>query len=374
MMKVYFDESGQTGCILPNKNGDLYNDKQRFFVLGGIICKTEEEETTLRDKYKAFLDKYGITGEFKGAEMMKKENNAILFDFINSMIDSEHFYICCYDKLFYLATIINSYFFTRQLMNDDPIFYYTQANALTHENPELFIKYCECNKIGTEEASMDFCRYVVDFPFQKIDPELNGYREMAKLAIQHGEAFDFPLPFGCYLNEDYTHIVNMTAVGETIVCLKQIYNLSNKDLHIVHDRIKEFEPEFLDSFQAYSFDFRFGDSKDDLLLQYADNIASIFRKCCTETVFLFESGKQWDKTKWWHPKLYAKLLQKLTYKQIKWDVSIADQVLPLCVAEMFSDSFPVEKRNNNTFYQYFFDYKNSVLNNIISLDYDVDLG
>lgn len=373
-MKVFFDESGQTGCIFPNKKGDLYNDKQRFFVLGGIVCKTEEEEKALRNKYRVFLDKHGVTSEFKGAEMMKRENNAILLDFINSMIDSEHFYVCCYDKLFYLATIINAYFYPRQLMNDDPLYYFTQASALTHENPELFIKYCDCNRIGTEEASMDFCRYVVNFPFQKIDPEFNGYREMAKLAIQHGKAFDFPLPFGCYLNKDYTHVVNMTAVGETIACLKQIYNLSNNDLHIVHDRIKEFEPEFLDSFKAYSFDFQFSDSKDELLLQYADNIASIFRKCCTETVLLFESRKQWDKSNWWHPTLYAKLLQKLTYERIKWVVSIADQVLPLCVEEMFVDSFPVEKRNDNTFYQYFFGYKNSVLSNIVSLDYDVDLG
>lgn len=72
-MKVYFDESGQTGCILPNRKGDFYNEKQRFFVLGGIICKNEADEILLCKKYKTFLNKYGITGELKGSDIMKKK-------------------------------------------------------------------------------------------------------------------------------------------------------------------------------------------------------------------------------------------------------------------------------------------------------------
>lgn len=372
-MRVFFDESGQTGCIIPNKKGSFYNENQRFFVLGGIICKNSEDEAMLCRKYKAFLDKHGIIGELKGSDIMKKENNAVLMDFLDSMVDNEHIYICCYDKLFYLATLINAYFFPRNVMNEDPIFYFTQASALTHENPELFRKYCECNEIGTETASMDFCRYVANFNFQKIDARLNGYLEMAKLAITNGEAFDFPLPLGCYLNPNYTNIINMTAVGESIVVLKLTYHIKNFEIHIIHDRIVEFENEFFDSMKPFNIDIQFRDSKDELLLQYADNVASIFRKCCSETVSIFESGKPWDISRSWFPTVYSKILQKLQYKNIKWDVSISDQVLPLCVQEMFADGFPVVLRNDNYFYQRFAWYKTWVLNNISSLDYTASL-
>lgn len=31
-LKLFFDESGYSGCIMPNKNGQLFNDGQRHFV------------------------------------------------------------------------------------------------------------------------------------------------------------------------------------------------------------------------------------------------------------------------------------------------------------------------------------------------------
>lgn len=120
-MKLFFDESGQTGCIIPNKKGLLFDNKQRYFVLGGILCKNTDDEAMMRQHYFSFLRKHGIKGELKGSDMMTRENNAILNDFIDTMLDNEHFYICCYDKIFYLATLINSYFFPRQLMFDDPL-------------------------------------------------------------------------------------------------------------------------------------------------------------------------------------------------------------------------------------------------------------
>ena len=372
-MKIYFDESGNTGCIIPNKNGALYNDEQRYFVLAGVVCRDEKDESELKERYLQFKEKYHIQGEIKGADMMKRENNAILVDFIDNLIDDVHFYVCCYDKIFYLASIINAYFYPRQLMVDDPLFYYTQASALTQEDVSFFLKYCECNAIGTEEASLDFCKFVVNFDFKKIDRDSNGYLEMAKLAISTGSAFDFPLPYGAYINYNYTHMVNMTALGESLIALKMINNVETKDIHVVHDHILEFEKEYFDSFRENSIDLLFKESKDELLLQYADNIASIFRKCCTETIKLFRCNQQWDVARIWFPTIYAKVLKKISYKRIKWDTAISDQVLPLCIEKMFDDHFPVEARNDEFFYRLFWNYKKVVLANITSLDYTVDL-
>ncbi len=372
-MKIYFDESGNTGCIIPNKNGALYNDQQRYFVLAGIICESTEDEQTLSERYLRFKSKYHIQGEIKGSDMMKRENNAMLADFIDNLIDDSHFYVCCYDKIFYLASIITQYFFTSQLMKDDPLFYFTQASALTQEDISIFLKYCECNAIGTDQASLDFCKFVASFDFKKIDSSLNGYVEMAKLIISNGEAFDFPLPFGCYAKDDYTHVINLTALGESLLAIKEIYNVKTEEIHIVHDHILEFENEFYDSFGETNVHLEFRDSKKEVLLQYADNVASIFRKCCTETIKLFRSNDQWDLEKRWFPSTYSKILKRLSYNRIKWDTAISDQVLPLCVEEMFDERFPTECRNNTFFYNRFIEYKNAILNNILTLNYNAEL-
>ena len=258
-------------------------------------------------------------------------------------------------------------------MIDNPLFYFLQASALTHEDKRLFIKYCECNEIGTDEASLDFCRYVVGFNFKKIDRALNGYIEMAKLALSNRTAFAFPLPMGCYVKNDYTHVINMTALGESLLAIKQIYNLRTENIHIIHDRIPEFEEEYYDSFGRLNVVLDFADSRNEILLQYADNVASVFRKCCTETIKLFLSNNQWDIDKQWFPSIYAKLLKKLSYRRIKWDMAISDQVLPLCIAEMFDDAFPVAQRNNTYFKRRFMEYKRVIMENIASLNYDANL-
>lgn len=370
-MKLFFDESGQTGCIIPNRKGLLFDNKQRYFVLGGILCKNTDDEAMMRQYYLSFLRKHGIKGELKGSDMMTRENNAVLNDFIDTMLDNEHFYICCYDKIFYLATLINSYFFPRQLMFDDPLFYFTQASALTHEDVAIFLKFCECNAIGTDESSRDFCRYVANFDFQKIDRRINGYLAMANAVLQKGTALNFPLPFGCYTNPSYTNIINLTALGETILAVKEKLGIQSEDISIVHDHIKEFEKEFLDTFQITNIQLDFCDSTDDLLLQYADNVASIFRKCCAETIRLFMNGQQWDPAQNWFPTFYAKLLRKISYTNVKWDMAISDQVLPLCVKDMFGEEYPVTMRNDQQFFTLFSGYKEMILQNIASLDYDV---
>lgn len=165
----------------------------------------------------------------------------------------------------------------------------------------------------------------------------------------------------------------MTAVGESVVTLKLTYNITNSEIHIIHDRIVEFENEFFDTMKPFQVDIQFKDSKNELLLQYADNVASIFRKCCTETVSIFENRKQWDSSSLWFPTVYSKLLRKMQYENVKWDVSISDQALPLCVRDMFADNYPQELRNDVCFYQLFAFYKQWVLKNVSSLNYTASL-
>lgn len=51
-MKLFFDESGYSGCIMPNKNGQLFNDGQRHFVLGSVFVVDKEDEIEVLNKYR----------------------------------------------------------------------------------------------------------------------------------------------------------------------------------------------------------------------------------------------------------------------------------------------------------------------------------
>ena len=110
-MKLFFDESGYSGCIMPNKNGQLFNDGQRHFVLGSVFVADKEDEIEILNKYRQFKNRFGFTGEIKGSELMTQRNNEALKYFITNVLDDKHFFICNYDKMFYLSTLISVYIF-----------------------------------------------------------------------------------------------------------------------------------------------------------------------------------------------------------------------------------------------------------------------
>ena len=70
-MKIYFDESGQTGCVLL-KNNMLNFDNQPVFALGAVIVKEDKDETLLLDKYKKFKEIYPAV-----KELYKKSSRTI---------------------------------------------------------------------------------------------------------------------------------------------------------------------------------------------------------------------------------------------------------------------------------------------------------
>ena len=58
-MKIYFDESGQTGCVLTNK--EILNFKnQPIFAVGSVLIKDEKDAQTLSEKYKKFKEGYAL--------------------------------------------------------------------------------------------------------------------------------------------------------------------------------------------------------------------------------------------------------------------------------------------------------------------------
>ena len=375
-MKLYFDESGQTGCVVPNRNGKLYGKNQRFFILAGMVCQNDEDVINLTNKYGLFLEKYGVaSGELKGTDILKPENKGMLADFIENMIDDRHIYICCYDKIFYLASMISTYLLDRKTMKEQPLLYFTQQSALTRENQRIFIKFCEALEEGTSCARREFVRYMVNYPYEKFDIENNMYAMAASVMLMmYGddeEMPDFPLPKGkgVYLDNNITHLINLNALGETLLALKVIYHIPQSKMEVYHDHIIEFEPEFYDSLRETSLTFV--DSKDELLIQYADNVASIYRRIYSETVDIFGTGKQWETDKQYYPKMLSKIMKKVSERNIKFVTAISDWVLPIAVAVQFDDKTPKITYNNKDFMSLFMRIREKVLENIDILDYDV---
>ena len=376
-MKLYFDESGQTGCVVPNRNGELYRKNQRFFVLAGIVCQNDEDVIDLTNKYRTFLQKYDVADkELKGTNILRPENRKMLADFIENMLDDRHIYICCYDKIFYLASMISTYLLDRKTMIEQPLLYFTQQSALTRENQRIFIKFCAALEEGTSRARREFVKYMVNYPYEKFDIENNMYvvAALAMLMVykEDEEMPDFPLPKrkGVYLNDNITHLINLNALGETLLSLRMIYHVSQNRMEVYHDHIIEFEAEFHDTLKEVPL--KFVDSKDEILIQYADNVASVFRRIYSETVDIFGAGKQWENDKQYFPKMLSNVMKKVTERNIKFVTAISDWVLPIAVAVQFDDKTPQSAYNNKDFLTLFMMIREKVLENIAVMDYDVE--
>lgn len=376
-MNIFFDESGQTGCVLPNKKGALYGRNQRFFVLAGIVCKDDRDELILRSKYKSFLNKYGVEArEFKGTELMKPENRLMLEDFMQSMLDDEHIFICCYDKIFYLASMISMYFLGREMMQNFPVIYFTQQSALTRENQIIFKEFCKAVNAGTAQARYDFVKYITNYSYEKIDESNNLYLMAATKMLKDYKNIEdipeFPLPKGkgAYLNDNITNLINLNALGEAVLALKVKNNCLYGDMKICHDHIEEFETEFIDTMRNIKLEFK--DSKDELLLQYADNVASIFRRIFSETIEVFEKHEQWDNEKQYYPRLFSKVMNSITENNIKFVTTISDWVLSIAVKIQFNEKSPTTSYNDMDFMRLFYSIREKILDNISLLDYTIN--
>lgn len=102
-MKIYFDESGQSGCVLQKE--DLLNfQKQPTFAVGAVVVSDDVDAQKIADKYNEFKRKYNITDEIKGKDLLVRANNDKLEYILKNILDRHHFFVLIYDKRFYIST------------------------------------------------------------------------------------------------------------------------------------------------------------------------------------------------------------------------------------------------------------------------------
>lgn len=370
-MKIFFDESGQTGNVIPNKKGQLYGKKQRHFILAGVIAKTVEEEMMLTNRYIDFKNKFNLTGEFKGTELFKENNKEILDYFIKHMLSGEHFYICCYDKRFYIATLISMYLFTIEFRNDYPDIFYSYCSRLSLEDEDIFITYCDAVK---DENPRGFLEFLSNYQYRVLpNDENNPYKEYASRILKsyiENDLPEFDLPYKAYIKKDTVNVVNITALGESIVVIKSFYGEKASSLSLIHDNIQEFEEDFKDSFQnKENINLQFKDSKNEILLQYADNVASLYRRLLSHMIESFEGKKEWKPESAYMLELFSKIVEKLDGCLMKFVIPIQDQALIYSTRDMFNEKYPKMQRKNIWFNPKYEGYIQSQIDLLNNLDF-----
>ena len=184
---------------MPNKNGQLFNDGQRHFVLGSVFVADKEDEIEILNKYRQFKNRFGFIGEIKGSELMTQRNNEALKYFITNVLDDKHFFICNYDKIFYLATLISVYIFGVPFQQQETLTFYMMASALAGEKEELFLHYCSAVCENTDNSKKEFLEYLISFPYEKLDRnDYNLYIAFAKLMLENKDYGEFPLTYEAY--------------------------------------------------------------------------------------------------------------------------------------------------------------------------------
>lgn len=347
-MKIYIDESGNTGCVL-NSKGKINFEQQPLFAIGAVIVKDEKEEAELINKYEDFKRKFGFEEEIKGSDLLTRENNKALEWFVNKILDDKHFQVTLYSKKYYLSTLLIRAMIGNEFADKEPVAYHALASALSLQKDDFFYKYCEFIEKPTAESLEKYLEFICKYKYEKSDGIEFMIIDMAKAMLEKGKLEvwleDF-MTFGWYENSSITNLINLNALAEYIFMYKLQNQSTNGEMKIIHDNIDEFEKTFVGELGAYNIDIEFGDSKKEILLQMADNIASIFCHCMKRMTKHFERKAEWKEESRWDMELTSRIIRRIGIDNIKFTIPIHDWAAAVCVEQMFAPEYPKAYRKN----------------------------
>ncbi len=354
-MKIYFDESGQTGCVLLKE--DLLNFREQpTFAIGALVVKNDKDEESLLCKYKDFKKKFNITTEIKGSDLLTRKHNQELDYIVNNLLDKTHYYILLYDKRFYISTLLLISLFGFEYQQKLPIHFYQQASFLSKQNDEFFVQYLKYIENPTINKFTKYLKYLTNYNYEYNELEENAIVEVSTKILKEkleSKCFNDFLTFGCYDNPKVTNLINLNALAEMIYFIKSEIKVSNSNIQYIHDELKEFEDVFINELKVYKINVSFKDSKQDDLLQLIDNVVSIFRHSYDKMLYHLNKKEEFKEQSEWNMKLMSKIQRKITNKHINYTVSICDWSAALCIQEMFSSKYPKNQRNRFMFNWYY---------------------
>ena len=372
-MVVYIDESGNSGCTTKDGKLSYPKDNQPLYGLAAVMPDMAGAEVDILGRYSAFKARHTDGGEeLKGSDLLTRNNNDVLDEFIDGFIGSCPVEICIYSKDFYIATAIMQSALGPDAKSQFPCDYYTEASNLALFGRESLDAYAKYSSNPTEEAA----RILVDKLLTEKAVRNGGLLwSNLKYVTKEGlysSAFDRGIMAGDYENPLYQNLINITAFGELLLSIKYSYGINNEDIEIVHDHILEFQPEYFAAFSeaGINLGLTFEDSSKMLGIQLADNMASIAVGIAKRVLASFGSRKPWDPANKWLLRLWSKIFSGIGPGNFKLVLPLQSQAFLFAVAEMYIEGFPLD-RNALTFNDIYRKHLNECISNLCLIaEYD----
>ncbi len=376
-MKIFVDESGQTGCVIQKK--EILNFiNSPTFALAAIVVDNEKIDK-LEQEYKKFKKKFSISDEIKGSDLLTKKNNDKLKYFIDNVLSKANVYINIYDKRFYLSTLLLFSFCGLECLENYKYDIYNQASILSRQKDEFFVEYLKFIEKPNELAFRKYLDYLISYDYEYFS-DINGVdienilvlcaKVIKADRLEHFFIHDF-MTYGWYDDEKITNLINLNCFCELIYFVKSSLGIDNTKVELIHDKIDEFEDIIMSELSPYNFNIKFENSIDSNVLQIADNVVSIIRHSFDKCMNYCINNKMWEKASIWDLKLFSQLQRIIKTDNIKYTVSLPDWAASLSIKEMFSDNYPNEYRNNlhfnNIYKKELSIINNELLNNLATL-------
>jgi len=350
-MKIYIDESANTGCCLLDEHGQLNFKNQQIFTLGCVLITNDEEEKSIIEKYNQFKKQFNIKNEIKGSELCTRSRNKELEYFIETLLNNKNYFVCLYDKKFLLSTTLLSGLLGYFAKQEDPLLFYSIANVLSKQDDEFYKQYITFLLNKNDQTCENFYKFLLEYNYNKIDIQIiDLFKECVQQLLDekdYNNDINLFIDIEKYENYNYINFINLNALGEALLNIKLDKNLLNSDISIIHDKINTFDKYIKSSLKEVDFNnIEFADSKSETLLQLSDNLASITRKFVEETLNAFKNRAEWQDQSSFSLLQTTKIINKLGLGNILWDLSICDRAAIMSVQYMLNNKIP---KNNIQF-------------------------
>lgn len=341
--------------------------KQPTFAVGAVVVRDEVAANKLVEKYNCFKEKFNIKGEIKGSDLLTRAHNNELEYFLKNVLDRYHFFIILYDKRFYISTLLLLSLIGFEYQYLIPEHFYQQATFLSLQKDDFFIRYLKYVQNPGVQEFIEYLNFLIDYEYAYDENSENAVAIMAQKIIDEGiedKCYDDFMTFGWYDNPKVTNLINLNALSELIYFIKSQIKERNKDIIFVHDHIKEFEDTFQRELRDQGIDMTFVDSKQETLLQVADNAVSILRHAYEKCILHHRNKEQWHDKNEWDMKLISRVIRKISVPHIKFTVSLCDWAASVSTVTMFAPKYPKKFRNNINFNYH---YQQNLLRAFVSI-------
>lgn len=352
-MFIYLDEAGNTGGVITVKrrksgtSGKLNYTDQPLFVEAAVVVNEEDDKQLLLRKYSEFKRQFPdllVNGELKGSSLCTRKNNRALEIFIKTLLDDKHYYINVYDKKFYLTTLI----LQEILQIDKSLFlprFYEMAQALCEEDNAFFVEYCKTVEKPTINNVQHYFNFLISYNYENVFNK--GLAQFVEKMNSHEDWEQFRhslLSKEAYAHHNVSNLINLNCLAELLGFIKDKCNKRNCELSIEHDKIDGIQDVLTAELAEVGLSVSFCDSKNEELIQLADNVASVLFHFMSKVMSHLCSGTLWQGSSKWDTLIYSSLMNIIDRDRnhIKLTLNLNDEAVYRALSDMYQDRNDVE--------------------------------